>query len=67
MSRYYSRRASIVPQPMISENTTFQPWPLLPSVCAADFESTDTGLVDVRGDPIMRAPNPVGFGKDAEW
>ena len=27
----------------------------------------DTGLVDARGDAIMRLPNPVGFGRDGEW
>lgn len=68
MSRYFSApRALIVLEPMIAENTSFQPWPLLPSVCAPDFEATDTGLIDKRGDPIMRAPNPVGFGKDHDW
>lgn len=38
---------------------------LIPSVC--DHEPTDTGLLDVNGDPIMRAPNPIGFGRDDEW
>jgi len=37
----------------------------IPSVC--EHEATDTGLIDVLGDTIMRAPNPVGFGKDEEW
>ena len=32
-----------------------------------DHEATDTGLVDINGDAIMRAPNPIGFGKDDEW
>lgn len=27
----------------------------------ADHEASDTGLVDMNGDPIMRAPNPMGF------
>lgn len=36
-----------------------------PEVC--DHEATDTGLLDLNGDPIMRAPNPVGFGRDEEW
>jgi len=25
------------------------------------YEATDTGLIDHNGDPIMRAPNPMGF------
>lgn len=33
----------------------------------SDHEATDTGLLDVNGDTIMRAPNPIGFGKDEEW
>lgn len=27
----------------------------------SDHEPTDTGLLDVHGSPIWRAPNPVGF------
>lgn len=34
---------------------------------AWEHEATDTGLLDAEGDCIMRAPNPVGFGKDDEW
>lgn len=37
----------------------------IPSV--SDHEATYTGLVDTNGDPIMRAPNPMGFGKDEDW
>ena len=37
----------------------------LPTV--SDHEATDTGLLDANGDPIMRAPNPIGFGKDEDW
>lgn len=31
----------------------------IPSV--ADHVATDTGLLDQNGDPIMRAPNEMGF------
>lgn len=27
----------------------------------ADHEAAETGLFDGNGDPIMRAPNPMGF------
>lgn len=37
----------------------------VPTVC--NHEAIDTGLLDSNGDPIMRAPNPIGFGKDDEW
>ena len=33
----------------------------------SDHVAIDTGLVDLNGDPIMRAPYPMGFGKDDEW
>lgn len=29
--------------------------------------AADTGLLDANGDSIMRAPNPMGFGRDTEW
>jgi hypothetical protein len=35
--------------------------------CVADHEPIDTGLLGASGDPIMRAPNPMGFGKDEDW
>lgn len=35
------------------------PQPALPQVC--DHEPTDTGILDANGDPIMRAPNEMGF------
>jgi hypothetical protein len=35
--------------------------PLIPHLIVSDHRATDTGLVDKRGDPIMRGPNPVGF------
>lgn len=38
--------------------------PLVPHIEASDHKDVDTGLVDKRGDPIMRAPNPMGFGGD---
>jgi hypothetical protein len=36
--------------------------PMLPNLDVPDHEAVETGLVDQRGDPIMRAPNPFGFG-----
>lgn len=33
----------------------------------SDHEAVDTGLIDVNGGSIMRAPYPMGFGKDEEW
>lgn len=36
-----------------------------PEVC--DHESTDTGLLDVNCDPIMREPRSIGFGRRDDW
>lgn len=33
----------------------------------SDHEAVDTGILDVFGNTIMRAPNPIGFGRDDEW
>jgi hypothetical protein len=41
--------------------------PLIPHLDVPDHESTDTGLVDKNGNSIMRAPRPIGFGRDREW
>lgn len=39
--------------------------PHTPTVC--DHQAVDTGLLDANGDPIKRAPNPIGFGRRDEW
>lgn len=38
-----------------------------PSITVDEHVATDTGLIDADGNSIMRAPNPVGFGRDEEW
>ena len=32
-----------------------------------DATLTPTGLVDKRGVPFYRLPNPIGFGRKIEW
>jgi hypothetical protein len=55
-------------QALYVENDYYAPDPgPLTTPCVSDHEATDTGLIDTNGDPIMRAPNPMGFGKDADW
>lgn len=62
MPRYFirTRRASddddCWPEPAMNH---------VPTVC--DHEAVDTGLIDSDGNMIMRAPNPMGFGRDDEW
>ena len=63
MSRYFTK-------PERQPRAGYDPndWnPLVPSLEVDDHVSVDTGLVDKRGDPIMRAPNPLGFCRDEEW
>lgn len=38
-----------------------------PPITVDEHVATDTGLLDVDGNEIWRAPNPVGFGRDEEW
>lgn len=62
MSRYFTRASGWV------EDESFSPDPSpTPSLTVDDHEATDTGLLAASGDRIWRAPNPMGFGRDAEW
>lgn len=61
MSRYFTS-ASKPRAEWISDD-----FPLIPSLEVSDFEASDTGLLDEKGDAIWRAPNPIGFGRDEEW
>lgn len=64
MARYFIIRA----RPVRAEDDDYYPtrnsW-FIPTV--SDHEGTDTGLVDQNGNAIMRAPRPMGFGRDDEW
>lgn len=35
--------------------------PLLPCLSVDDIVAVNTGLITAKGDPIMRAPEPIGF------
>jgi len=41
--------------------------PFRPHLDVDGHEPCDTGLICVTGEPIMRLPNPIGFGRDDEW
>ena len=60
MARYFTQK------PRASDDEWW-PDPIIhvPTVC--DHVAVDTGLIDTDGNSIMRAPNPVGFGRDEEW
>lgn len=57
MARYFSRPKSL----WVDDEDA---WPAdvsghIPDV--PDHKATDTGLIDVEGNAIMRAPRPMGF------
>lgn len=59
MPRYYSRKKKVSSW-VEDEDAWGETTPVgVPSVC--EHEATYTGLLDTKGDCIMRAPNPVGF------
>jgi hypothetical protein len=39
----------------------------VPDVSVPEHIETDTGLIDIRGEAIVRFPRPIGFGRDHEW
>jgi hypothetical protein len=60
MSRYFTRPCS--GKPLFVETPLWgDAEPQRLSISVSDHQPVDTGLVDQRGDPIMRAPEPVGF------
>lgn len=61
MPRYFTKR------PRADDEYWEPTTPLLTSIEVCDHEAVDTGLIDADGNAIMRAPNPLGFGKDDEW
>ncbi|MBB4642383.1 hypothetical protein [Rhizorhapis suberifaciens] len=56
MKRYFTKPRAWVADDL---DDFYQPTPS--PVTVTDHNAVDTGLVDHRGDTIMRAPNPVGF------
>lgn len=64
MPRYFTRRAA-------KASTRSDGWwndegLVLNNLSVSDHEAADTGLIDVNGEAIMRAPNPMGFVWE-EW
>lgn len=53
MSRYFTR-------PRAAPDGDWND-PMLPPLQVSDHRPVDTGLVDRRGDRIMRAPERIGF------
>lgn len=42
-------------------------YPLIPDIHVPEHKPINTGILDKWGDPIMRGPNPIGFGRDEDW
>ncbi len=40
---------------------------VIEGVSVPEHHPIDTGLLDATGEPIMRLPNPIGFGRNDEW
>ena len=56
MSRYFTK-----PRAWVADVLPEEDWITPDTPTVSDHNAVDTGLVDHRGDVIMRAPNPVGF------
>jgi len=58
MSRYFVQRCTKPARSFDWDEPTGNAWHI---PVAPEHEAADTGLLDVNGDPIMRAPNQMGF------
>lgn len=64
MSRYI-RAAS---GRLYAEDHTFdEERPMLPDIVVSEHVAVDTGLLWSDGAPVLRAPNPIGFGRSEDW
>lgn len=63
MSRYFTRPRHVPRKSEAPHAAWYDDAPLLPSLSVDEHVAVNTGLVDHRGDPILRAPNPIGFGR----
>lgn len=61
MTRYQARK-----QTRASDDPWMTEWkgyPMVPDISVDDATGTPTGLLDHKGNPIYRMPNPIGFGR----
>lgn len=63
MARYFTQRVA----PPRADDDDWYARPLIVEPYVPEHHPIDTGLLDIRGAAIMRAPNPIGFGRDADW
>ena len=67
MSRYFTRKKQIKSSLYVEDDLWDDDISLVPHLTVDSHDAVDTGLLTASGDFIMRAPNPMGFGKDDEW
>jgi hypothetical protein len=60
VSRYVSRPRSGLDYPRIADWVSD---PMLPHISVDGEKQVDTGLVDAKGNPIVRLQGPIGFRK----
>jgi hypothetical protein len=66
MPRYFTR-ATVSKREMVrADDYCAETPPYVTNLTVCDHEATDTGLLDQNGDPIMRAPREMGFGRDID-
>lgn len=41
--------------------------PFNPSLFVDNATPEFTGIIDAEGNPIVKMPRPIGFGRDQEW
>lgn len=51
----------------VADDLDFADASLLPDISVPEHRPVNTGLVWANGEPVMRLPNPIGFGRDSEW
>lgn len=51
----------------VADETYGDDYPLTPILTVPEHEPVNTGLFYPSGEPVMRLPNPIGFGRDHEW
>jgi hypothetical protein len=67
MSRYVRGPVRTVSRGWIEDPTFPEDAAMIPSLEVDGHECVETGLLWADGSTIMRAPNPLGFGRDGEW
>jgi hypothetical protein len=64
----YTRGRIVAAKPLYVETPLWDDAePDLQSLTVDSHEAVDTGLIWSTGEPVMRVPNPMGFGRDGEW